>query len=342
MDEITSKSQMAKIRSFEKGFMAIHLINMGAELGILEALNTAENGITSSDAASKLGLHEPYASIWFQTAYHFEIVDCDEKGRFQFQPHLNEILGDRSSFKNYLANISGTANLGHAMKEVPEYFRSGNKFEVYSTAEFSEGAYETTKNIHLVFLFMIFPKNERLNQLMNQGIRFLDIGCGNGNLITQLAQHFNNCTFVGVNPDSFGIEAAKKKISEMDLEKSVSVINSGAEELTHKEEFDIANMVVTLHEIPPDVRPAAVAKAYDALKPGGCLQILDFPFPGKLEDFRGSVYEYAILDQFYEAPWGVVHLSTDEQEELLTTVGFKDIQRVSIGKGMFEFVTATK
>jgi len=32
----------------------------------------------------------------------------------------------------------------------------------------------------------------------------------------------------------------------------------------------------------------------------------------------------------------------DEQDEMLTKVGFKNIQRVAIGKGMFEFITATK
>jgi hypothetical protein len=39
---------------------------------------------------------------------------------------------------------------------------------------------------------------------------------------------------------------------------------------------------------------------------------------------------------------GTVHLTTQEQEEMLTKAGFKDIQREPIGKGMFEFVTAKK
>jgi len=70
--------------------------------------------------------------------------------------------------------------------------------------------------------------------------------------------------------------------------------------------------------------------------------ILDFPYPSKLEDFRNSMYNYGILDQFYEMCMGTVHLTTEEQEEMLTKAGFKDIQREPIGKGMFEFVTATK
>ena len=104
----------------------------------------------------------------------------------------------------------------------------------------------------------------------------------------------------------------------------------------------MASMVVTLHEIPPDVRVKVVEKAYRALKSDGQLLILDFPYPSKLEDFRNPMYDYGILDQFYEAVTGAVHLNVHEQNEMLTKVGFKNIQRMAIGRGMLEFITATK
>ena len=104
----------------------------------------------------------------------------------------------------------------------------------------------------------------------------------------------------------------------------------------------MASMVVTLHEIPPDVRESVVEKAYQALKSGGYIMILDFPYPSNFEDFRNPMYEYAILDQFYETTMGTVHLNNNEQNEILTKAGFKNIHRVPIGKGMFDFITATK
>ena len=210
------------------------------------------------------------------------------------------------------------------------------------TDEFSKVAYETTKNIHLLFLFRIFPKNEHLNRMLERGIRLLDIGCGRGDLIIQLAQNFQNSVFVGVDPNPYGIEEAKKTILQLGLEKRVSVENMGGEALPYSDEFDVANMVVTLHEIPPNVRVKVVEKAYRALKRDGQLLILDFPYPSKLEDFRNPMYDYGILDQSYEAVTGVIHLNMHEQNEILTKVGFKNIQRMAIGRGMFEFITATK
>jgi len=343
MEEIDVRSQWAKIRSFEKGFFATHLINIGAKLRVFETLSEAKEGMTIPDLASKLELHEPYLKIWCQTAYHFEILDCDDRGRFRLQPFLDELLGDKSHYRNYLANIAMSVDfIGKGLEEVPDYFRTGRTFETPYTDEFSKVAYGTTKNIHLLFLFRIFPKNEHLSQMLERGIRFLDIGCGRGDLIIQLAQNFQNSVFVGVDPNPYGIEEAKNTISQLGLEKRVSVEKTGGEDLPYDDEFDMASMVVTLHEIPPDARVKVVEKAYQALKNGGKLLVLDFPYPSKLEDFRNPMYDYGILDQFYEVVAGTIHLNMNEQTELLTRIGFRKIQRMTIGKGMFEFITATK
>ena len=293
--------------------------------------------------ATQLGVYEPYLKFWCQTAYHFEILDCDDQGKFKLQPFLDEILGDKNHFRNYLANITMDVDLlGIMLKDASEYFKTGKTVETFTEPEISRIAYETTNNIYLAFLFMIFPKNEYLKELLDKGIKFLDIGCGNGNLIVQLANAFKNSKFVGINPDVHGIEAAKATISKMGLEERITVENIGGEKISYKDEFDMVNMVVTLHEIPPDVRESVVEKAYQALKSGGYIMILDFPYPSNLEDFRNPMYEYGTLDQFYETTMGTVHLNKGEQSELLTRTGFRNIKRMPIGKGMFELITAIK
>ena len=93
MEEISLKSQEEKIRSFERGYRATHVINIGLHFGIFKALNLTLEGMTAQDLAVKLMLHESYLKVWLQTAYHFEILDCDNNGRFRLQPHLAEILG---------------------------------------------------------------------------------------------------------------------------------------------------------------------------------------------------------------------------------------------------------
>lgn len=343
MEELTAKTQMEKIRKFEKGFMAIHLINLGEKLGIFQYLNKNKGGLTVADLAAHLKLHEPYLKTWCQTAYHFDILDCDEERRFALQPFLDEILGDKSHIRNYLANIALDVDLiGKGMNEAAEYFRNGQAMQGYVGPDASAMAYATTKNIYLAFLFMILPKHETLKNLLSDGISFLDIGCGDGALIIQLAQAFPKSRFVGINPDLNGIESARAAITQSGLEGRVSVQQIGGEEFTYADEFDLISLVVTLHEIMPENRKKVMEKTFQALKPGGTLLILDFPYPSKLEDFRNPIYDYGILDQFYEICIGTAHLTVEEQNELITQVGFKNINRITIGKGMFDFITALK
>jgi ubiquinone/menaquinone biosynthesis C-methylase UbiE len=343
MSEINAATQMAKIRSFESGFMATHLINLGDGLGLFEALNTSKEGMTVADLAAKLGLHEPYVKVWCQTAYHFEILDGDDQGRFALQPFLTEILGDRKSPRSYLANISMDVNvLGKLLPEGLEHFKTGRRVALFDDPERAAAAYAPTKNMAGVFQFMILPKNEPLKQSLEQGIRCLDIGCGNGSLVTGLAKAFPNSTFVGVDPCVHGIEASRAAISKLGLGERVSTENVAGQDLPYRDEFDMVTMVVTLHEILPEVRVKVVERAHQALKGGARIVILDELYPGKLEDFRNPMYAYGVMDQFYETCMGTVQFSSQEQDALLTNTGFKDIQRSYIGKGMFELIVASK
>ena len=85
MKKVTIRTQTEKLEEFRKGFIATHLIDIGRELGIFEVLKDAKKqGLSVSELAEKLGLHEPYLKIWCQTAYFFKILDYDEQGRFKF------------------------------------------------------------------------------------------------------------------------------------------------------------------------------------------------------------------------------------------------------------------
>ena len=252
-------------------------------------------------------------------------------------PHDPILIG------NYLANMAMDVDIiGQGFTRSTGAFRTGNPYSTYNTPEFSEMVYESTKNIALAFLFMIFPKNAHLKKMLEKGTRYLDIGCGNGSLVIQLAQAFGNSTFVGIGPDANGIKSARSAISELELKGRVSVEHVGGEKLPYEDEFDMASMVVTLHEIPPAFRKKALENAYRALKQDGYLLVLDFPYPSRLEDFRNPMYNYGVLDQFYEICAGSVHLAREQQDEILSAVGFKNLQRMPIGKGMFEFIVATK
>jgi cyclopropane fatty-acyl-phospholipid synthase-like methyltransferase len=222
------------------------------------------------------------------------------------------------------------------------YIRSGITAPYTKTPEESLATSRATKSVYMVFLSYILQKHNTLRQLMKQGIQFIDIGCGSGNLIIELALAFPQSTFKGIDTDIYGIDRAESSASALGLAERVSFEDMAAEELEEEEEFDVVCMVATLHEILPAKRPIALEKLYQAIKSGGRLLVLDFPYPEKLENFRDPRYDIGIIEQYFEAPNGIVHLNAVEQNTLLEGAGFKDIQRSDINKGMFDFIMAVK
>lgn len=342
MEESSLKSQRKKILSFERGFMAVHLINLGAKLGIFEVFNENPNGITVAQLASRLELHEPYVKIWCQTAYHYDILNYKED-RFILQPFFNEILGDKPNPNNYLANIELDVEIvGDLLQKAPDYYRSGKIIELEYTPEISQIVYEVTRNTHLAFPYLVLPKNEDLKIMLENGARFLDIGCGNGNLIINLAQSFKNSTFVGIGPDEYGIKESKKSISKFGLNEQIKVFKKSGEELQFNNEFDIICMFFVFHEIFQEVKQTVIERVFQSLKDGGVFLILDLPYPKNIEDFRNKRYAGGIFDQFFEATIGSVHLTDEELNGVLINAGFKDIKRMPIINGMIDLVRAIK
>ncbi|MHA1931424.1 MAG: class I SAM-dependent methyltransferase [Promethearchaeota archaeon] len=340
MKEITFESQTAKIMNFYEGFSATHLIHIGDKLGIFEVLNDNKKGLTTSELASELGLHVPYLKIWCQTALYLEILDFDEGGRFKFQPYMNEILGDKSNFRNILGRFNSLVNVtGERFKKSIEHYRTGEALEGYSHQD-SEIVAEATKSFHtyLNIYFKQLPSTNPIKQMLEKGINFLDIGCGNGGLIIKLAMQFTNSRFTGVEPSPYGINVARKNIEQLELKDRVFVENLGGEELQYKEEFEIACMTVVFHEISPSIRFKALENIYNALKKGGRLIIFDPTYPERFDDFKN--YGSVIIHQFNETSLGAVFLNITEQDKMFAKVGFKDIQRVSLG--IIDIINAVK
>jgi ubiquinone/menaquinone biosynthesis C-methylase UbiE len=344
MSEITILSQIAKIRAFEKGHRAAQVLNTGFRFGLLSALAEAPEGLRTAELAVKLMLFEPFLKIWCQTAYHFEILDCNQQGRFSLQPYLEEALGlDMSLSCQPEEELPPGGRSDGAADPLSEYIRSGRPVLSRGSPLSSFAVCRATKSISTIFLSMIFPEYGHLKKKLEEGCAFLDVGCGSGSLILDLAGIFKKSTFTGIDPDVYGIDKAEAAVIDLGLEGRVSVENLAAEEIGFQETFDLAGMVLTLHEVRPDVRPEALKKICRALKKGGRLLILDYPYPGRLEDFRNPRYEYGIIEQYFEAMTGIVHLAEKEQDELLYQAGFTEVERRPVGEGgLLDFVLAGK
>jgi SAM-dependent methyltransferase len=336
----TFLSQIEKVRNFEKGFRAVQILNTGFQCGILNALAETLEGHTVPELAVKLMLYEPYLKIWCQTAYHFEILDGDSRGRFRLQPFLEEVLGLNRFSKNDLTAMTQKVE---TQDPFAVYLRTGRLPKLPKSALASMAVSRATKSTSHIFLSMIFPQHAELQRQMETGCAFLDVGCGSGTLLIDLAGIFKKSHFFGMDPDPYGVEAAENSMTLLGLEDRIRVENGGGEEIKFDNKFEMAGLVLTLHEVLPEVRLEVLRKINHALKPGGKLLILDYPYPSSLEEFRIPRYEYGIIEQYFEALSGIVHINREEQDTLLQKAGFTDISRTAVGDGgKLDFILARK
>jgi SAM-dependent methyltransferase len=345
MTEITLDEQTAKLEAYEKGFLAVHLMNTGVVLGLFEKLSMFEDGISPDALASELGLHEPYVRLWCQTAYHFEILDCDEDGRFRLAPHMGTLLTDTENpyYFGYRARFM-VSHWAELLKSHPEYYRSGDTHYWDALGhEFSKDAKALTSHIvPVAYRFMIIPSIPELKERLDAGIKVLDVGCGVGHLMVQLAKDFPKCRFIGIEIDRFAVEDAQKYIADNGVQDKASTLLVDAASMNYDGEFDLVNMAIVLHEIRASSRQRSVANCYRALKDSGEIVIFDFAYPERLEDFRKPEYATGIKDQFYEVTWGSQHLPLSARHELLLEVGFKNPTTIPLFGGPVEVTYAKK
>ena len=353
MTEVTLFEQRAKLQDYEKGFSAVYLLKMGIDLGLFDKLNTFDRGVTPSALASDLGLHEPYVRIWCQTAYHLEILDCDKDGRFRLARHMGTLLADTENPYCFVPTTKlRVLHTAEHLKRYPEYFRSGDieyfgSGDIHSSEAYGQDFSRVQKavsnqTIPATYLFMIVPSIPGLKERLDAGVRILDVGCGSGLLMIQLAKAFPNCKFVGVEVDRFAVEDAQRYIKGNGVEDRVSALLVDATSMDYDREFDLVNMAVVLHEIQPDMKHRSMANCYKALKDPGEIVIFDFAYPERVQDFRKPEYTMSIMDQFYELTRGSELLPLAGKQQLLLELGFKDPTNISLFDGAFEVTHAKK
>ncbi len=60
MERPTAADQLQKIKTYEKGYVAMLLLRTGMELGLFAAIHAHGDGVSVPELAEELALHEPY------------------------------------------------------------------------------------------------------------------------------------------------------------------------------------------------------------------------------------------------------------------------------------------
>jgi SAM-dependent methyltransferase len=333
--EITIDSQVAKIFEWRRGFNAQHLIDIGLRLGLLRAFAEAREGLTVAALAEKLDLRERFVEVWCLTAYSFGILEADLE-RFRFAPYMDKVLGS----PGHPRYLGGYVRLGieYVAEDFGRYadaFRSGETIPFQGRGEgFAHAIAESTAGLHVFSAKKVLPELPGLADKLKTGAAILEVGCGTGNHLIQLARSFPNCYCTGVDIDAAGVAAARAAVQNAGLSERVAIHADEIDQVASPGTFDAAVMIEVLHEIAPPLRPAVMAACARALRTGGWLVIIDETYPSTLEEARRPEFLFPVQTGFEELLLGNVIPTQAEQERLLSEAGFTGaVNRSLIGEG---------
>jgi SAM-dependent methyltransferase len=332
---VTADSQVARLFAWRRGFNAMHLIDLGVRLGLFKAFAETPD-VTAWHVADRLGLHAPYVDVWCTTAYSFELLDADEERRFRLAPFVNDILAN-PAHPRYLGGYVrlGTEFATEDYRLAPEAFRTGSTAPFQGRSEdFAHTVAEAIAGMHLVVARRILPSLSGMPEQLNQGGAVLEVGCGTGNLLLQIAKAFLNSRCTGVDIDPTGLAAAREAVEKAGLTERVQILEGDVSSIVEPETYDVVVMVEVLHEISPALRPGVLRGCAQALRIGGWLIIVDETYPSTLAEARRPEFLFPVQTGFEELLWGNVVPTKEEQEQLLRQAGFTGtLNRSLMGEG---------
>jgi SAM-dependent methyltransferase len=335
----TLADQVSRLYDLIAGYHATNLLEIARELGVWEAF-TQSPGLTSEALAGQLGTQPFCTDVLCRTAFAFGLLDREGAG-WRMAPHFDQILGDpASSF--YLASAPRVHMVvGEDYREYIRHFRAGTTkpYQEHGEAFMHEVA-EALKTLPRIFLDFVLPQLPGLNIALRDGNRILDVGCGGGWAVVQLAERFPETYCVGIDVEPHSVELARQLIVERGLADRCEAHVRSVDQLENDGAFDVATSFLVVHEINPASKSAAFAAVARALKPGGRFLIFDEAYPETDAALRTMPTRFAALAQWYEVTWGNEVNTRTELHALCREAGLQVTEETGFSR--FHILVATK
>jgi SAM-dependent methyltransferase len=324
------------------GQMVSLMIYLGDKLGLYESLSRMES-VTADELAEATGLQERWLLEWLRNQATAGLINFDSGDRYSLSPEAATIfLNTESPF--YLAGMFAAPTtpeeLGHAEKG----FKTGMGI---SWDDHGSDVACMVKRFSAPSHSMLPVFLERVNGLterLEKGIHVVDIGCGAGVALQELAKAYPNSTFEGYDPSPLAINIAREDTRQKQLDNIEYRIARG-EDLPDETRYDLVLTLDCLHDMThPDQVTKAIRKS---IKPDGIWVIKDIHCSDKMEEnfenpmsplFYGISVLYCMSSALSEpdgAGLGTMGFNPKLAQEMTSEGGFNGFEEIEIEEDPF-------
>lgn len=255
------------------GGMSALMISLGHRAGLFDILSDGK-ARTSHELAEAAGANERYVREWLGAMVASRIVDRDPAtGTHRLPGEHAHWLTRRNPTANMAVFTQYVAVLGGVEDRILDCFREGGGVPYSEFPRFHEVmAEDSGQSIVPIIVSDVVPLMPGLHERLTAGIDVLDIGCGKGRALIEVAKAYPNSRFTGYDLSEEALNQARAAAAEAGLTNLRFV----QRDLTHWHEPAAFDWITAFDAIHDQARPDLVLKAIRAaLRPGGIFFMQD-------------------------------------------------------------------
>lgn len=249
------------------------VLSIGYRTGLLRVLGEVD-AATSEEIAERAGLQTRHVEDWLAVMTTGGILEYDSLFQtYRLPAEQAAVLLQRGRTHAYAASVQWVSLFGKLENEIVTCFRAGGPLpaDLFSRLQ-SQLLEDNTVSIMNGLFKHLLPLVPRLIMQLCEGRDVLELGCGSGHTLIELARTFPASRFVGYDSSATLIEKASRTVAVEQLE-NVTFIQRDLSEIHAIDSFDL---VLALDILQDQSRPTRVLdQVLTALRPGGTFLMQD-------------------------------------------------------------------
>lgn len=260
------------------------MVSIGHRTGLFDSMAQMLPA-TSQQIADRAALNERYVREWLGAMTVGDIVIQDpESGTYHLPAEHAASLCRNSPTDNVAVFTQYIAMLGSVEDDIVHCFRHGGGVPYERFGRFHQiMAEDSGQSVVPALEEHILPLIPGLRERLERGIRVLDVGCGSGRALNELAMLFPNSRFTGYDISSEAIERASAQARESGNDNATFVVQdvTDLDAVASATKFELITTFDAVHD---QKDPMAVLRGIrSALAEGGVYLV---------QDIKGSSHHY--------------------------------------------------